>query len=311
MAGGSLKKCDVCKKSISKSVLKLQCGICKRFFHLECEKVSEVDARLMAAEKRAWKCGSCRTPSASPLSTLSSLAGRRSILMSQPISDQSDAIAELRSLVRQLQEENKEIIRSFDFLSGQWEEERKRSKVLEDMVGDLSKENQVLRRDVDRLQLSLNKEESKKLVNNLSITGLITENDSKEQAVEKTLALFSFLDTPISSNDVAHFKQVPTKSGVKIIATLKPEHKKQILATRSKKGKLTLRNTKFGDSDARIFVDEELTKETYHLFKHSKQLKGVGYKYVWHREGKILARKNDDSDIIFIRNASHVNDLLK
>ncbi|CAH1962501.1 unnamed protein product [Acanthoscelides obtectus] len=141
--------------------------------------------------------------------------------MSQPINDQSDVITELKSLIRQLQDENKELIRSFDFLSSQWEEERKRSKVLEQMVGDLSKDNQMLRKDVDGLKLTLNKEESK-----------------------------------------------------------------------------------------RIFVDEELTKETYQLFKHSRQLKGVGYKYVWHREGKILARKNDGSDIIFIRNVNQVNDLL-
>ncbi|CAH1991846.1 unnamed protein product [Acanthoscelides obtectus] len=124
------------------------------------------------------------------------------------------------------------------------------------MVGDLSKEDQMLRKDVDGLKLTLNQEESKRLVNNLPITGLVTENDDKEQAVQKTLALFSFLDTPISRNDVAHFKQVPTKNGVKAIVTLKPEHKKQILTTRSKKGKLTLRNTKCGDADSRIFVDE-------------------------------------------------------
>ncbi|CAH1961009.1 unnamed protein product [Acanthoscelides obtectus] len=153
------------------------------------------------------------------------------------------------------------------------------------MVGDLSKENQMLRKDVDGLKLTL-----------------LTKRNLKEQAVEKTLALFSFLDTPISRNDVAHFKQVLTKNGVKARVTLKPEHKKQILTTRSKKGKLTLRNTECGDADSRIFVDEELTKETYQLFKHSRQLKGVGYKYVWHREEKILARRNDGSDIIFIRN---------
>lgn len=83
----------------------------------------------------------------------------------------------------------------------------------------------------------------------MSITGLITKEDNQEQALEKTLALFSFLDTPISLNDVSNFKQVPTKGGIKAIITVKPEHKKQILKSRSKKGKLTLKNTNFSQSN--------------------------------------------------------------
>lgn len=61
-----------------------------------------------------------------------------------------------------------------------------------------------------------------------------------------------------------------------------------------------------------IFVDEELTKATYDLFKRAKQeLRGVGYKYVWHRDGKILVRKSDDSRIVAIRNDDHLRELLK
>lgn len=309
MAGGTAKKCSICQKNVSKGVLKLQCGVCKLHFHLECGKVSEVDARLMAVEKRSWSCEACKKLANSPLSN--SFPGRRSILVSQPADVRIDAISELKDIVKQLQHENKEIIRSLDFLTNQFDEEKKRSKVLEDMVVDLTKENQGLRSEVDKLKIISNQEETRKVANNLSITGLITKEDSKEEALEKTIKLFSFLETPISSTDVLDFKQVPTKTGVKAIATIKTEHKRKILGSRSKKGKLTLRNTKFSESDQRIFVDEELTKETYNLFKYSKQLKGVGYKYVWHRDGKVLARKNDESKIIAIRNEGHVRDLMK
>lgn len=309
MGGATTKKCHLCQKNVSKGVLKLQCGVCKQHFHLECGHVSEVDARLMAAEKRPWTCGSCKESVVSPISHFS---GRRSTLFSQPSQDRSDVIAELKLLIKNLQDENREIIKSLDFLSEQFDEEKKRSKVLEGIVGEITKENKVLKVEVDKLKSVSNKVETKKIENNLSITGLIAKEDTQEQALKKTLTLFSFLDTPLSPNDISNFKQVPTKSGTKAIVTVKSEHKKQILQSRSSKGKLTLKNTKFSDSDGRIFVDEELTKETYALFKNAKeQLRRVGYKYVWHRDGKILSRKNDDSKVIAVRNESHLKDLLK
>lgn len=170
----------------------------------------------------------------------------------------------------------------------------------------------VLKAEVDKLKSVSNTVQMKKIENNLSITGITAKEETQEQALKKTLTLFSFLDTPLTSNDISNFRQVPTKSGTKVIVTVKPEHKKQILQSRGRKGKLTLKNTKFSDSNDRIFVDEELTKETYALFKNAKeQLRGVGYKYVWHRDGKILSRKNDDSKVVAVRNESHLKDLLK
>ncbi|XP_030751752.1 uncharacterized protein LOC115879200 [Sitophilus oryzae] len=215
-------------------------------------------------------------------------------------------------LIINLQDENKEIIRSLDFLSEQFDEEKKRSKVLEDIVGEITKENQVLKAEVDKLKSVSNTVQMKKIENNLSITGLTAKEETQEQALIKTLTLFSFLDTPLTSNDISNFRQVPTNSGTTVIVTVKPEHKKLILQSRGRKGKLTLKNTKFSDSNDRIFVDEELTKETYALFKKAKEeLRGVGYKYVWHRDGKILSRKNDDSKVVAVRNESHLKDLLK
>nr|CAH7720365.1 unnamed protein product [Callosobruchus chinensis]CAH7731123.1 unnamed protein product [Callosobruchus chinensis] len=77
----------------------------------------------------------------------------------------------------------------------------------------------------------------------------------------------------------------------------------QILKARSAKGKITSRNCGLGDSTTPIYVDEELTKETYALFKKAKQLlREKGYKYVWHREGRILARIADGNNVIWVKN---------
>lgn len=50
-----------------------------------------------------------------------------------------------------------------EFLSGQFDEERKRSKVLESMVVDITKENKVLKAEVDKLKSISIQEEAKKI----------------------------------------------------------------------------------------------------------------------------------------------------
>nr|CAI5847700.1 unnamed protein product [Callosobruchus analis] len=60
-----------------------------------------------------------------------------------------------------------------------------------------------------------------------------------------------------------------------------------------------------------IYVDEELTKETYALFKKAKQLlKDKGYKHILHRDCRILTRKADGNNVIWIKNHTVLDSLL-
>nr|CAH7723888.1 unnamed protein product [Callosobruchus chinensis]CAH7724521.1 unnamed protein product [Callosobruchus chinensis]CAH7737092.1 unnamed protein product [Callosobruchus chinensis]CAH7742699.1 unnamed protein product [Callosobruchus chinensis] len=125
-------------------------------------------------------------------------------------------------MIKELQSDMKELRRSVEFISEKYEEEKKRNKVVSDMLVEITKDNETLKQEVNRLK-----------------------------------------------------------------------------------------NVLQGDSTTPIYVDEELTKETYALFKKAKQLlREKGYKYVWHREGRILARIADGNNVIWVKNQTVLDSLL-
>nr|CAH7754778.1 unnamed protein product [Callosobruchus chinensis] len=252
---GSSKTCQFCQKNIPKTKIKLNCGVCSCFYHYECADLTEIEARLMIAEKTPWKCEECRRD----------IATKR---YSQSFENSSNN--DLKSMIKELQSDMKELRRSVEFISEKYEEEKKRNKVVSDMLVEITKDNETLKQEVNRLKNVLQVRENDKIKNNITFTGLINKEEEKVTTNEKLNTVFNTLN---------------------------------ILKARSAKGKITSRNCGLGDSTTPIYVDEELTKETYALFKKAKQLlREKGYKYVWHREGRILARIADGNNVIWVKN---------
>ncbi|CAG9770345.1 unnamed protein product [Ceutorhynchus assimilis] len=80
--------------------MKLFCETCKGLFHLECRKVTEIDARLMQQEKRAWYCDNC--PDGRRLSLPH--RSRTSVMPTCPSPEREDeGIYELKSILKQYQ----------------------------------------------------------------------------------------------------------------------------------------------------------------------------------------------------------------
>jgi len=312
----SSKTCRNCNKSVGKK-LKLYCGVCQGHFHLHCENVTEVDARIMQADKTPWNCTECRTAATnrrqSMLLPQPSNAGdrRRSALFG---TGDSNGCAELKSIILDLQSEIREMRSSMEFFNVKYEEEARRTKVLTEMVSEISKENQQLKKDVLSLKKVLNVQEQGIIKNNICVTGLITEEDKNNNVASsaKLLKLFKSLNVAVTDEQMENKKYISTSTGVKVVVALdSADLKLKILKARAAKGKITLRSTGFGEAATPIFVEEELTKETYNLFKKTKeQLKARNYKYIWHRNGKILARKNDGDRYFIIRSEEDLSDLL-
>lgn len=293
------KLCKACRKNIGKKI-KLQCGRCTGYFHLQCGNVTEVDARLMQAEKTSWTCKDC---------TADAYGSRCSSVFNSPPKPNGDDISELKNILKELQSEVRDIKRSMDFINEKYEEEKKRNKIMSEMFEEISRDNQTLKEKVQKLESVMNIQNASKIRQNICISGLPING---EQATSTDVVkLCTSLDVPVTANDVEDLRQFKTQKGIKIIVTLKDlDLKRRILAARSKKGKLTPTRCGLGTSDAAIFINEELTKETYNLFKKAKNLKELGYKYVWHRNGKVLVRKNDGDNPVFISSESVLNELL-
>lgn len=315
------KNCKSCKRSVGKK-FKLQCGDCKGYFHLDCGGVSEVDARLMQAEKTPWSCSLCCNMSRRQSSLFQPAvnpdnARRQSVLFTHADGTidrhrEEQGEGELKMMIRELQNELREVMKTMEFFNARYEDEKKRTKVLSDMVTEMSRDNQLLRQEINRLKVIVDIEQNVRIQKNICITGLMDANDQHANINEKLFELCGNIGVHVSASDVESSRKITTKGGVKAIICLKTlEIKQKIMQARAKRGKLTVNNTGLGESSRAIYIDEELTKDMYILFKKTRAaLKEIDYKYVWHRNGRILARKMDGDQPIVIRSEVDLENLL-
>lgn len=296
------KICKKCLKSIGKKI-KLQCGRCECYFHLGCGGVSELDARLMQTNSTPWTCESC-------LSRRSSIYQESQRLTRSGSSGNSGDIYELKSLIGELRTELREIKTSMDFLNEKYEEERNRNQIISEMFSEISKDNQVLKAKVLKLENALSKQYANNIKNNLCISGLSGNVKDKKSAPVELIKLFTSLSVPVKEENLESVRLYDTPNGPKVSVTLvNADLKNNILKARAERGRISHRKLGLGESDQPIFIDEELTRETYHLFKKAKELKTRGYKYVWHRNCKVMVRRRDDDEVIVIKNETMLNDL--
>lgn len=60
-----------------------------------------------------------------------------------------------------------------------------------------------------------------------------------------------------------------------------------------------------------IYVDEQLTRESYQLFSAAKGLKKIGMKHVWISQGDVLVREKDDSMVVKIQSQNQISEIEK
>lgn len=72
---------------------------------------------------------------------------------------------------------------------------------------------------------------------------------------------------------------------------------------------LTRKEYSIDNSDQKIFINEDLNKDTSELFKQARNLHTSGFKYVWVKNGNIYVRKDDGIKPIKINNADDLKPL--
>lgn len=309
------KTCKLCHRNIGKMKMKLACGTCKGYFHLDCGEVTEIDARIMQHDKTSWFCNDCTSERRMSIINQPIRPRRTSSFIpshSSPNEKDEGSIYELVTILRELQNDFKEMKQSIEFLNEKYEEEKTHNKVMSDMVTEMSKENQLLKDRVTKLEHTVSLQEENKVKNNLCISGLVCNESEKDSMAAKLVTLCNFLKVPSSESNFEILKHFKTNNTVRSIVKIADSDLKQkILKAKTQKRKITRNAVGIDDTEVVIYISEELTKETYKLLKKCKRLKSeANYKYVWQRNGKVLARKADGDKHVIIADEDHLKELL-
>ena len=122
----------------------------------------------------------------------------------------------------------------------------------------------------------------------------------------------------VSSDDIDWVRRnQPRKQGVKaasIIVGFKSsgtESRDAWLTQRRKLMDVTSDKITGGTNDSKIYINEDLTKATRTLLWKTKKELNKNYKFVWVSKGKILVKKNEKDNSIWVRSDNDIGDLLK
>ncbi|KAF9812251.1 hypothetical protein SFRURICE_012803 [Spodoptera frugiperda] len=302
-------ECQKCKKVLSKKGSHFLCqGQCQGTFHRSCVKGLAAD--LKAGKNRIF-CNNCEDDD-------SETEEQEDCLDSDKIlKDIQKNVRVIPGLLKQLEtiKQSMSLLSDkYDTLLTEHEKSKIKIKTLEKTVEHISNKCTFLEKCNGALEQRVHDFEQSTRKHNIEIVGI--EQLPGENVKEVVTKIGNMIN--VSSDDIDFVRRnQPRKQGVKtssIIVGFKSsgtESRDAWLAQRRKLADVTSDKITGGTNNNKIYINEDLTKATRTLLWKTKKELNNKYKYIWVSKGKILVKKTEDENSIWVRSDGDVNDLLK
>lgn len=323
-----MAKCYKCNKVVSKKSPGIQCSKCSKWMHGVCADISTEQLNaLYAMESIDWKCKVCS--SGSKQKRISCILPETDADTDNEISMPKSTVTDpTRKMLCEIKHEVREIIRdelqrTLQFYSDKIDEYEDKIKLYENNMKKIENQNRDLSNNLKHISLKFEAMEQK--LNNIDIRAIEdqleianikeVENESVEQIVKSVGDKWG-----VNSEDIVkvYRKQSarPGNAGKKptppIIVSLK-EGRRNNWLEQAKKNPLTACDLDpEGDAKIKIYLRESLTSWSASLLWKAKQeLKESKLcKFVWYKNGVILARRHEDDKPKYIRSIHDIDRLV-
>ena len=326
MSGNNNKNninCAHCKKALPESGGFVSCHLCKKSFHYSpCSPLIESSWTSMSAKAKAeWKCLQCRNnnkPCAALVQVIEKVTRSRSRVDEDDILEinnkkyrsdnthsnmhivQSD-VAEIKQMIAELSVNMQNNAGATAKLNNTIE-------ILSNKITELVEEGHKKDQKIELLEDRLNGLEQQLLCNNVEIINAPTTKTALETAVDIARAA----NMTLTEYDIENAYRIKTNN--KLIIRFKSIKTKRDIIKKCKELKLTTNkiynNNNNTNVDKKIFMNDELTAYNRNLLWQAKnKAKDVNWEYVWIKDGRILAKKNESARPIYIRKSSDINSL--
>lgn len=204
----------------------------------------------------------------------------------------------------------------YDELKNMYEKVTAENTSLKKVNIEITNKCEEIQNDNSDMHFSINELKQNELKNNLVVFGAPSVRDQK--SLQLTFKhILTQLDIPhdqLQIDDIFQKKNNSAQSPIFIkFRTLqqKIDFKQAAKTSMINKNKYLHAND-IGFSTANnnkiIFVDQ-LTENNRNLLREAKLLRAHGYKYIWTVNGKILVKKNEDTDTLVIKNLNCIDSL--
>ncbi|KAI5651775.1 hypothetical protein NE865_00112 [Phthorimaea operculella] len=221
---------------------------------------------------------------------------------------------EIREIRREIEDKINSFEKSITYFNSSFEEIRANITAQREEVAKLNKENETLRDSVRDLTSRFQQIDQLSRATNIEIQ-CVPENRN-EHLISTVQQLGTTIKCPIKEQDIHYCsrvaKQKPDSTRPRniLVKFSSPRLRDNFLAATIKFNKSNksdkLNTSHLGIADdkrAPIYVCENLSPEFKNLHAEARKrcLKDLGYKFVWVRNGRIFARKTEDSNYVYIR----------
>lgn len=320
-----MKKCNVCKKNITKKSPGLECSRCEILVHASttCAGLTNKQlTALRAADTLEWVCTECHH-----------ISPRKSFIV--PEADEDEESLDLNlgpapaiDIKKLLQDVHKEInkiitrelqniVKSVQYCSDKMDEFKicmdastQKIKDLEKKQISLKNHNTNLETKIAALEQRVQIIEQDQLSQHIEVAGIpYIENENVLQLIEKIPLLIN-----TSPDEIKAVRRLPTrrdKKGVVQVELKDGAARARWLSNARTVAISTLDLIPdYKDPSEKLYIREALTSYNKRLLGMAKKtLHGV-YKYVWCKNGNILARKAENEKVIRIRSDDDIESLI-
>lgn len=316
-------KCFKCARIVNTKSPGVQCSKCNKWIHATCASITPEQLNaLFTTESVDWKCRVCTGTLKKPK--------RLSCIMPDPEEDDNTDVEALPSedpredyqtMMGRMLREVRQVIRdelekTLQFYSNKIDDYETKVngyvdniKTVERKCTDLKNQckNLILKNEI--LEQKVNAIEQKQKTNYVEICGI--QEQEKEDIKEIVTSLIEKINLPIKEVEKAYRKKMKNRSGnsntssdIIIVALREGCRDKWLQAAKEW-------NTGKQDND-KIYIRESLTpNNSFLLWKAKQELKTTNlFKYVWYKNGSVLARKRDNEKAYPIRCITDIEKLV-
>lgn len=324
------KKCENCKKNITKKSSGLECSRCEKVFHADsvCSKLTKKQlSAVQYSPGIEWSCEEClknvtrRSSYMIPEDDDDDESGSEFHINSQTLDTRKLVQDISRELKKTFREEISHLETSLDFVSDQirsMEQSISRQdniiKELERKNLDFQHKNKNLELRVSVLEQEMCTIEQKALESSLEVAGLPSVLSPRE--IEPLLSSIA-VKLNMEVRDVEKTQRLPGPKEKP--TTLRVEMKSNSIRDQwieaSKKKCLTLGallpNVPKEKVEDRVYIRQALTKNLKTILYNTKLNLSKSFQFIWCKHGKVCVRKTGDSKIYYIYSVEDIKELQK
>lgn len=325
-----MKKCNTCTKSITNKAPGLVCSRCDVAVHVaaSCSGLTTKQlTALRATHSLEWICQKCHEASPRRSSFIAPDDNEEEdneIVADRQTGPQIDVKKLLEDINREV---NKIVMRELQAVSNsaQYCSDKvdEFSEIIDGLTEKLKEtekknltiknENTYLRTQFGALEQRMQQLEQNRLAKYIEVAGIPTvENESTEEIVKK-------VSTHLKRNysEIKYCKRLPAKKGLSgpILIKISNENAKKLWITNGRNIPITV-STVIPEAEEKmaaqsVYVRDALTPFNKQLLRHAKeQLKNTNlFKFVWFKDGHVLARKAEKEKVHIIRSEKDIQDL--